>query len=115
MSDDCIFCKIAAGTIPSGQVYSDDQYYAFRDIHPLAPTHVLVIPRKHLRAVTDAREDDKDLLGGMLLKANEIAAQEGLAENGFRLVINCGPWGGQVVGHLHLHILGGRKLGDELG
>ena len=113
--EECVFCKIAAGTIPSTHVYSDDQYYAFRDIHPLAPTHVLVIPRKHIPAVTDAREEDRDLLGGLLLKANEIAVQEGLVEDGFRLVINCGPWGGQLVDHLHLHVLGGRKLGDGLG
>ncbi len=115
MAEDCIFCKIAAGRIPSTVVYSDGDFHAFRDIHPLAPTHVIVIPRKHIAKITDASLEDGALLGSLLLKANEIAAQEGLAENGFRLVINCGPWGGQTVFHLHLHILGGRPLENALG
>lgn len=115
MAEDCIFCKIAAGRIPSTVVYSDDDFHAFRDIHPLAPTHVIVIPRKHIAKITDASLEEGALLGNLLLKASEIAAQEGLAENGFRLVINCGPWGGQTVFHLHLHILGGRPLENALG
>jgi len=115
MAEDCIFCKIAAGRIPSTVVYSDDDFHAFRDIHPLAPTHVIVIPRKHIAKITDASLEEGALLGNLLLKASEIAAHEGLAENGFRLVINCGPWGGQAVFHLHLHILGGRPLENALG
>jgi histidine triad (HIT) family protein len=115
MGEGCVFCKIAAGQIPSTGVYSDDEFYAFQDIHPLAPTHVLLIPRKHIAKLTDAKPADEALLGRLLLKANEIAAQEGLAENGYRLAINCGPWGGQVVFHLHVHILGGRRLADSLG
>ena len=115
MGEDCVFCKIAAGRIPSTSVYSDEEFYAFHDIHPLAPTHVLLIPRKHIAKLTDAKPEDGALLGRLLLKANEIAVQEGLAENGFRLAINCGPWGGQVVLHLHVHILGGRPLADSLG
>ena len=115
MAEDCIFCKIAAGQIPSTKVYSDDEFYAFRDIHPLAPTHVLLIPRRHIAKITDAGVEDAGLLGRLLLKAGEIAEQEGLARNGFRLAINCGPWGGQVVFHLHLHILGGRRMSDALG
>ena len=115
MAEDCLFCKIAAGAIPSTEVYSDADFYAFRDIHPLAPTHVLVIPRKHLAKVTDAGPEDAALLGNLILKANEIAANEGLLDNGFRLVVNCGPWGGQVVPHLHLHILGGRPLAPSPG
>jgi histidine triad (HIT) family protein len=115
MGEECIFCKIAAGQIPSMTVYSDGEFHAFRDIHPLAPTHVLVIPRRHIAKITDATEEDGALLGRLLLTANRVAAQEGLCESGFRLVVNCGAWGGQAVDHLHLHILGGRRLGDGLG
>lgn len=110
MSDDTIFGKILRGEIPSTPVYSDDEFYAFRDINPGAPTHVLVIPRTPIPRVTDATEADALLLGKLLLTANKIARQERLDEQGFRYVINCGDWGGQTVYHLHLHILGGRPL-----
>lgn len=110
MADDCIFCKIAAGQIPSKEVYSDDDFYAFRDISPGAPTHVLVIPRTHIAGVAAAGEGDANLLGRLLLVANEIAKSEGLIEQGFRYVINSGSWGGQTVFHLHLHVLGGRQM-----
>lgn len=110
MPEDTLFAKIARGEIPSEEVYSDDEFYAFRDIHPGAPTHVLVIPRRVIPRVTDATEEDAALLGRLFLVANKIAEQEGLAEQGFRYVINCGDWGGQTVYHLHLHILGGRPL-----
>jgi histidine triad (HIT) family protein len=115
MVEDCLFCKIAAGEIPSTEVYSDATIYAFRDIHPLAPTHVLVIPRRHIAKITDAGPEHAELLGRLLLKANEIAAREGLTQNGFRYVLNCGSWGGQVIQHLHLHILGGRPLAASPG
>ena len=108
MSNDCLFCKIIAGEIPSNKVYSDDDVYAFHDINPAAPTHILVIPKKHLTYVSSAGEA---LLGKLLLKANQIAADLGLSEDGFRYVINTGRDGGQTVFHLHLHILGGRALG----
>lgn len=110
MTSQCLFCGIAAGDIPSERVYSDDHVYAFRDINPAAPTHILVIPRKHLSRVTEADNNDEALLGKLLLAANSIARQEGLEENGFRLVINTGDMGGQTVHHLHLHILGGRQM-----
>ena len=110
MTDDTIFGKILSGEIPSTEVYSDEEFYAFRDIHPGAPTHVLVIPRKAIPRVTDATADDAALLGRLILTANRVAEQEGLTEDGFRYVINCGEWGGQTVYHLHLHILGGRPL-----
>lgn len=110
MSDDCLFCKIIAGEIPSNKVYSDDEVYAFHDINPAAPTHILIIPRKHLSAVNSASEADQALLGKLLLRANQIAADQGLAEDGFRYVINTGRDGGQTVFHLHLHILGGRAM-----
>lgn len=111
MSEDCLFCKIIAGEIPSNKVYSDDDVYAFRDISPVAPQHILLIPKKHLRNIGAADAGDQALLGKLLLKANEIAAAEGLADAGYRYVINTGGDGGQTVFHLHLHILGGRRLG----
>jgi histidine triad (HIT) family protein len=110
MPDDTIFAKIARGEIPSDEVYSDDEFYAFRDINPQAPTHILVIPRKPIPKISDACDDDAALLGRLILAANRIAEQEGLTENGFRYVINCGQAGGQEVYHLHLHILGGRQM-----
>ena len=108
MATDCLFCKIIAGEIPSTEVYSDDDIYAFRDINPAAPTHLLVIPKKHL---TDVNSADEALMGKLLLRANDIAAEQGLTDDGFRYVINTGSNGGQTVFHLHLHILGGRQLG----
>ena len=115
MSADCIFCKIAAGTIPADFVYRDAEIVAFRDINPLAPTHVLVVPRRHIPAVSDATEADAPLLARLVLVANQIARDEGIAETGYRLVISSGAEGGQVVPHLHLHLLGGQKLNDVLG
>ena len=110
MAEDCLFCKIASGEIPSKEVYSDDEYYAFEDINPAAPSHLLIVPRKHIPKISDANSKDADLLGRLLLTANAIAEKAGLTENGFRYVINCGLHGGQTVDHLHLHILGGRFL-----
>ena len=110
MAEDCLFCKIAAGEIPSDEVYSDDNYYAFRDINPAAPTHILVIPRKHIARITDADENDRDTLAGLVLAANDIARQEGLVDKGLRYVINTNEDGGQTVYHIHLHILGGRQM-----
>ncbi|MFN2370262.1 MAG: histidine triad nucleotide-binding protein [Candidatus Krumholzibacteriia bacterium] len=106
----CLFCGIAAGEIPSTQVYADDEFLAFRDIDPKAPVHVLVIPRRHVAAVRDLGAEDQDLAGRLLLVAARVAAAEGLAERGYRLVVNCGDEGGQTVPHLHLHLLGGRPL-----
>ncbi len=110
MAEETIFGKILTGEIPSQEVYADDEFYAFRDVNPAAPTHVLIIPRKPIARVTDLTEEDASLVGRMLLAANKIAEQEGLTENGFRYVINSGEWGGQTVFHLHLHILGGRAM-----
>ena len=110
MSDDCLFCKIIAGEIPSNKVYSDDDVYAFHDISPAAPTHILVIPKKHIAAVNQAGEEDQELLGGLLLKAGDIAREQGLEADGYRFVINTGENGGQTVFHIHLHILGGRPM-----
>jgi histidine triad (HIT) family protein len=107
---DCLFCRIAAGTIPSTAVYQDDQCYAFLDIDPKAPTHVLVVPRKHIASLGHAAEDDKPLLGHLLFIAAEIARAKGLG-NGYRTVISTGKDGGQTVDHLHVHLLGGRPMG----
>jgi len=110
MPQDCLFCKIAAGEIPSAEVYSDEEFYAFRDINPAAPSHVLIIPRKHVEKLTDATSGDEALLGRLLLVANRVADKEGIAERGFRCVLNCGPDAGQEVMHIHLHVLGGRRM-----
>jgi histidine triad (HIT) family protein len=108
---DCIFCKIAAQEIPADVVYSDDQVLAFRDISPQAPTHILVIPREHIATVNDLSEEHTSLIGRIVLVAKELAAEDGLAESGYRLVLNTGPDGGQAVFHIHLHLFGGRPLG----
>jgi histidine triad (HIT) family protein len=105
----CLFCKIVDGTIPSTAVYQDEQCYAFADIHPGAPVHVLIVPRKHIASLADAEEGDQPLLGHLSWVAAEIARAKGLGK-GYRVVINNGEDGGQTVDHLHLHVLGGRTL-----
>jgi histidine triad (HIT) family protein len=107
---DCIFCKIAQGTIPSRKVYEDDQVVAFHDIEPQAPVHLLVIPKKHIATMNDCEAKDAALLGHTLLAAQQVAREAGLADNGYRLVNNCGADAGQLVFHIHWHILGGEKL-----
>ncbi|MFT4112511.1 histidine triad nucleotide-binding protein [Silvibacterium sp.] len=109
VSMDCIFCKIAAGEIPSKQLYSDEAVYAFADIDPKAPFHALIIPREHLTSLADAAEHHKAVLGHMHYTAAELARKHGL-DNGYRVVINTGADGGQTVSHLHLHLLGGRLM-----
>lgn len=106
---DNVFARIVRGEIPADKVYEDDTVLAFRDIHPVAPTHLLVIPKANLATLDDAREHEA-LLGHLLAVAVEVARQEGVAESGYRVVVNCGPDGGQEVPHLHLHVLGGRRL-----
>jgi len=112
---DCIFCKIIAGEIPSDIVYQDEEVIAFRDIKPLAPTHLLIIPKKHIPSLTHLSEAELPLIGHMVNVANQLAEKEGIAEKGYRLAINCGEQGGQLVPHLHMHLLGGRKLSDGMG
>ena len=107
---DCIFCRIAAGTIPAKLVHEDEHVVAFHDLHPQAPTHVLIIPRRHVASLNDASETDPALLGHLLLAAREVAARLGVGA-GYRVVTNCGASAGQSVFHLHLHVLGGRPLG----
>lgn len=106
----CIFCKIVAGEIPSTRVFEDEVCIAFDDMHPQAPTHILIIPREHVDSLDTARFVDKESLGHLLLTAAEIAREKGFAENGYRVVINTNSDGGQTVFHLHVHVLGGREF-----
>ena len=107
---DCLFCKIANGSIPADVVFQDDSVLAFRDINPKAPTHVLVVPRKHIATVNDISPDDAELIGRLYLTAQKIAADAGIAQRGYRTVMNCNAEAGQTVYHLHLHVLGGRPM-----
>lgn len=106
-----IFGKILRGEIPATVVWEDEKVLAFRDINPAAPTHVLVIPRKHIPTANDIAQEDRELIGHMVWVATRIAADEGLAADGYRLVMNCNDLGGQTVYHIHLHLLGGRAMG----
>jgi histidine triad (HIT) family protein len=112
---DCIFCKIVAGEIPTDIVYQDEEIIAFHDINPQAPRHLIIIPRKHVPSLNQMKEGEAALVGRMVTVANKLAKNEGVAEKGYRLAINCGKEGGQLVPHLHMHLLGGRKLSDALG
>ena len=111
---DCIFCKIIAGEIPSDKVYEDESVLAFRDINPQAPTHVLVMPRKHYKNLTEAAETDPELVGRLMRACAKVARQEGVAEDGYRVVANIGVNGAQTVQHLHLHVMGGVKLSEQM-
>ncbi len=105
-----IFSKIIDRTIPADIVFENDEVLAFRDISPQAPTHILIIPKKHIPTVNDIQEDDASLIGKLFLAGKEIAKKEGLAEDGYRLVVNCQEGAGQTVFHLHVHLIGGRPL-----
>ncbi len=107
---ECIFCKIAAGEIPAERIYEDDLVVGFRDLSPQAPTHVLLIPRRHIATLNDLQPQDEALVGHLYTAAAKVAADEGLAERGYRTLINCNEDGGQTVFHLHLHLLGGRRM-----
>ncbi|KPK22321.1 MAG: hypothetical protein AMJ70_06280 [Dehalococcoidia bacterium SG8_51_3] len=111
---ECIFCRIVVGELPSDTLYQDDEVMAFRDINPLAPTHVLIIPKRHIAFLSDLNDEEVSIVGHMAGVANKLARQEGIAEKGYRLVVSSGEEGGQVVPHLHMHLLGGRKLSDRL-
>jgi len=107
---DCIFCKIASGEIPSRAIYEDDEMLAFHDIAPQAPVHFLVIPKKHITSLMELDPEDSALIGRMVFKAQELAQELGCSDRGARFVFNCKRDGGQTVGHLHLHALGGRRM-----
>ena len=106
-----IFSKIINGEADADIVYQDDRITAFRDIHPAAPTHILIVPNKEIPTVNDLTEEDAPLVGHMMVVAGQLAQEEGIAEEGYRLVINCNEYAGQTVFHLHMHLLGGRRLG----
>ncbi|MBI1783984.1 histidine triad nucleotide-binding protein [Candidatus Sumerlaeota bacterium] len=110
MSENCIFCKIAAKQIPSRPAFENAGYYAFHDINPAAPVHVLVIPKKHIATTNDLETGDEALIGGMFTVAKNLAAELGIAEPGYRMVFNCNKDAGQTVCHIHLHLLGGRQM-----
>ena len=112
--ENCLFCKIAAGEIPSTKVYEDEAVLAFRDIAPQAPVHVLVIPKKHVSGWYDAKDEDDALLARLMRTAAQVAKMENLVESGFRVVSNCGDDAKQSVKHLHLHVLGGREMAGEM-
>lgn len=112
---DCIFCKIAQGEIPSEIVYEDDKAIAFKDINPLAPIHLIVIPKRHLRNMNDVTPEVESLMGHLLGVIRRLALEFKVADSGYRVVTNTGTDGGQVVGHLHFHLLGGKALGSKIG
>ena len=112
--DNCIFCKILKGEIPSTKIYEDDKVYAFKDINPVAPIHILVIPKKHIDSLADLTEDDKDYVWAIHNAMNKIAEEGGFKESGYRVVVNCGKDAGQAVMHLHYHILAGEKFGEKI-
>ncbi len=112
---DCIFCQIVTGKVPSEILYQDEEIIAFRDINPQAPVHLVIIPKKHILCLTHLTEAESPLIGHMVNTANQLAKREGISEGGYRLVINCGEEGGQSVPHLHIHLLGGRRLSNALG
>jgi Diadenosine tetraphosphate (Ap4A) hydrolase and other HIT family hydrolases len=110
MTADCVFCKIAQGEIKADVVWEDEGVLAFRDLNPQAPVHLLVIPKRHIATLNDMTADDQSLIGALLFAAKEVASAEGIAEAGYRTVLNCNAAGGQSVFHVHLHLLGGRQL-----
>ncbi len=111
MSHNCLFCRIIRGEIPSTQVYSDDRTLAFRDIHPVAPVHLLVIPKEHVELIASTRPEHEPLLGRLMRVAAQVAREAGVDGTGYRVTVNQGADAGQQVDHLHLHVLGGRRLG----
>ena len=112
--EDCLFCKIIKGDIPSTKVYEDEFVYAFKDINPEAPVHILVVPKKHIKSINEIEEIDENLIGKIFLAIKKIAKEQGIAEKGYRVVSNCGKDAGQTVMHLHFHILGGKELGEKV-
>lgn len=110
MAAGCVFCQIIAGQIPAKILYQDEKVIAFPDINPAAPVHLLILPKRHIPSLTELWDADLPIIGHMTRVANQMAREKGIAESGYRVVINCGKWGGQLVPHLHMHLLGGRDL-----
>lgn len=115
MNPSCIFCKIAAGQAKANIVYQDEQVTAFRDIHPVAPTHVLIVPNRHIESVNHVSPEDESMLGRLVLVARKVAEAEGIAQGGYRLIVNTNADGGQTVFHLHLHLIGGQRMRYPMG
>ena len=115
MSENCIFCKIIAGEIPSQRVYSDEMVTAFRDIHPVAPIHILIVPNDHISSVNEVEPEDEGRMGRLFTVARKLAENEGISQTGYRMIVNSGPNAGQEVFHLHLHLLGGQKMRYPMG
>lgn len=111
---DCIFCEIAREGIAAEKVYEDSQVVAFKDIHPQAPIHILIIPRKHIKSINELEEKDEQLAGHLILVAKKIAKDLQASEKGYKLLFRVGEWGGQEVGHIHLHLIGGAKLYEDI-
>ena len=112
---DCIFCKIIAGELPSTNVFHDEQVTAFRDLHPAAPTHILIVPNRHIDSVNLLTSEDEPLIGRLFIIAKQLASQEGIAASGYRLVVNTNAHAGQTVFHIHLHLLGGAPMKNAVG
>ena len=112
--EDCLFCKIIKGEIPSTKVYEDDEILAFNDINPAAPIHILVIPKKHIASLAHMEKEDEAIVGKIYGVINKIAEEKGFKKKGYRIIVNCGEDGGQEVNHLHFHILAGKKLGEKI-
>ena len=112
--EDCLFCKIAKGEIPSQKVFENDEILAFKDINPIAPIHILVIPKKHITSLAHIQKVDEELIGRIYGAINTISEEQGFKQDGYRVIVNCGKNGGQEVMHLHFHIIGGKKLGTKI-
>lgn len=112
--EDCIFCKIIRKEIPATILYEDDEIIAFKDINPAAPIHILVIPKKHIPSLVELEKEDELLIGKIYTVINRLAEMQGVKENGYRVIVNCGKDAGQEVGHLHFHLLAGTKFGDKI-
>ena len=112
--EDCIFCKIIKGEIPSTKVYEDEEILAFNDVNPAAPIHILVVPKKHIESLAHLEKEDEALVGRIYGVINKIAEEQGFKNDGFRVIVNCGKNGGQEVMHLHFHILAEKKLGEKI-
>lgn len=112
--EDCLFCKIIKGEVPSQKVYEDEEILAFKDIHPAAPIHILVIPKKHIDSLAQIQAEDEEMIGKIYHVINKIAEEQGFKENGYRVIVNCGKDGGQEVMHLHFHLLAGKSLGEKI-
>ena len=112
--EDCLFCKIIKGEIPSTKVYEDEFVYAFKDINPAAPIHILVIPKKHITSLAEINDDDKEFIWKIHEAINKIARDQGFIKDGYRVIVNCGKNAGQEVMHLHYHLLAGEKFGDKI-